>query len=656
MPDTVLVVDDSLTVRMDLRDALQTAGFDVKLSGSGSEAREVLQSVAVQAVILDVMLPDVDGIDFLREIRSMPDGASIPVVVLSTEAEVKDRVRGIATGAEEYVAKPYDTGYLVASIEELVRARRQTDGSTLLLIDDSPTFRDALGRALREAGYRVLLAASGEEGLRLAGTQRPDAIVVDGVLPGLDGPSVIRRVRLDSALRHTPCLLLTASEGGHAELRALEAGADAFVRKEEQVEVVLARLSAVLRRSAAQGTTAVAKSSLGRTRILAVDDDREYLQVLAEALKGDGYDVALAHSGDEALELLAVQPVDCILLELIMPAVSGQVICERIKSMPTLRDIPLIILTRVEDRDTLIRSLAVGADDFISKSSEFSVLKARVRAQIRRKQFEDEHRRTREDLLRTEMAAAEAAAARELAETRAALVQQLERKNRELDAFSYSVSHDLRAPLRAIDGFSRIVVEKYAGVLDAQGVDYLQRVRAAAQRMGELIDDLLELSRVGRTELRRTRINLADVAREVVADLRKRADRAVEFSADDVLPADADRRLMQVVLENLIGNAWKFTANTPAARVVLGAAPRDGEKVYFVRDNGAGFDMAYVDKLFRPFQRLHAEADFPGTGIGLATVHRIIERHGGRIWAEGEVGRGTTIFFTLPDARSTGTC
>jgi signal transduction histidine kinase len=187
-------------------------------------------------------------------------------------------------------------------------------------------------------------------------------------------------------------------------------------------------------------------------------------------------------------------------------------------------------------------------------------------------------------------------------------------------------------------------------------VDYLQRVRAAAQRMGELIDDLLELSRVGRTELRRTRINLADVAREVVADLRKRADRAVEFSADDVLPADADRRLMQVVLENLIGNAWKFTANTPAARVVLGAAPRDSEKVYFVRDNGAGFDMAYVDKLFRPFQRLHAEADFPGTGIGLATVHRIIERHGGRIWAEGEVGRGTTIFFTLPDARSTGTC
>ena len=652
---TVLIVDDSLTVRMDLADAFTAAGFTPLLCATAAEARQMLARNAVDAIVLDVLLPDGDGVDLLNEIRCAPDGSAVSVVMLSSEADIKDRIRGIKTGADEYVGKPYDAGYLVAKVEELVRTRRPAGATTILVIDDSLTFREVLRDAFTSVGHGVLEAATGEEGLRVAGMRRPDAIVVDGVLPGMDGATVIRHLRLDAALRDVPCLLLTGSEGKHAELRALDAGADAFVRKEEDLDVILARLAAMLRRSPARPQEADETKSLrGLKKILAVDDSLTYLHGLGDALKDEGYDVILARSGEEALELLAVQPVDCILLDLLMPGLSGQETCERIKAAPTVRDIPLIMLTALEDREAMIQGLGAGADDYISKSGELQVLKARVRAQIRRKQFEDENRRIREELLRKELEAGEARAARELAETKAILVDELDRKNKELEAFSYSVSHDLRAPLRAIDGFSRFVLEDYGDTLEPKGREYLQRVCAAAQRMGELIDDLLELSRVGRADLRRSQVDLSDLARNVIADLRKRSERHVEMVMPDELVAHADRRLMQIVLENLLSNSWKFTANVADARIEFGSNQNGHDPVYFVRDNGAGFDMTYAEKLFRPFQRLHSDADFPGTGIGLATVYRIVDRHGGRVWAEGTPEQGATFYFTIPTARQGG--
>jgi two-component system, NtrC family, sensor kinase len=307
------------------------------------------------------------------------------------------------------------------------------------------------------------------------------------------------------------------------------------------------------------------------------------------------------------------------------------------------------MLTALDDREAMIQGLAAGADDYISKSAEFDILKARLRAQIRRKQFEDENRQVREELLRKELETIEARAARDLAQTRAALVEELERKNKELEAFSYSVSHDLRAPLRSIGGFSQVLLEDYADKVDDKGKDYLQRVSAAAGRMGELIDDLLALSRVGRAQLRVGPVNLSELARRVIVELRaKEPGRAVEVHVQDGLVVDADSGLMRVVLDNLLGNAWKFTARVACPSVVFGAEDRDGTLVYFLRDNGAGFNMDYAAKLFRPFQRLHSEAEFPGTGIGLATVHRVVDRHGGRVWAEGAVGRGATVLFTVP--------
>jgi DNA-binding response OmpR family regulator len=653
----VLIVDDSLTVRMNLAEILDAAALPAVACATLEEARRKLAERSFELVILDILLPDGDGIELLKDIRSMPSARDTAVMLLSTEAEIRDRVRGLTTGADEYVGKPYDPGYVVARARELVRRNGENappGEATVLVIDDSVTFREALKAALEQASYRVIVSDSGEEGLRLASDQRPMAVVVDGQLPGIDGATVIRRIRLDAALRGLPCLLLTASDERGAELHALDAGADAFVRKDEDIDVILARLKAVLRSAGGQspdraqerGTASLAAPK----KILAVDDSETHLQELAEALRADGYEVVLARSGEEALQLLAVQRVDCVLLDLLMPGIGGRETCRRVKNAPGMRDIPIVMLTAVEDREAMIQGLSAGADDYIAKSSDFDLVRARVLAQIRRKQFEDETRRIREQLLRAELEAVEARTAREMAEERAKLVAELEAKNEELESFSHSVAHDLRAPLRSIDGFGLALLEDYADKLDDDGKQYLTYVRESAQQMSQLIDDMLALSQVTRGEFERATVDLSRIARSVGAELARAApDRPVEFVVADGLIGDGDSRLMTIALENLLGNAWKYSGQRERARIEVGAI--EGEpRTFFVRDNGAGFDMAYADKLFGMFQRLHAKSEFEGTGIGLATVQRVIRRHGGRIWADAAVGRGATFFFTLDDS------
>jgi light-regulated signal transduction histidine kinase (bacteriophytochrome) len=225
---------------------------------------------------------------------------------------------------------------------------------------------------------------------------------------------------------------------------------------------------------------------------------------------------------------------------------------------------------------------------------------------------------------------------------------QLQTINKELEAFCYSVSHDLRTPLRSLDGFSQALLEDCSDKLDAQGQDYLRRIRAGSQRMGQLIDDLLNLSRVSRGEMTRELVDISKIAHEVADELKAAApERDAEFVVADGLSAQTDPRLLRIVLTNLFGNAWKFTAKRAHGRIEFGSTGANGDKEYFTRDNGAGFDQAYAGKLFGAFQRLHAIKDFPGTGIGLATVQRIIQRQGGRVWAEGKVEQGATFHFTL---------
>jgi signal transduction histidine kinase len=240
----------------------------------------------------------------------------------------------------------------------------------------------------------------------------------------------------------------------------------------------------------------------------------------------------------------------------------------------------------------------------------------------------------------------------DLAATKEALSQrtlQLEAANKELESFSYSVSHDLQAPLRIINGFSQVLWNNYLPHLDDRGKHYLQRIQANSERMSDLIDALLQLSRVTRTQMKSVPVNLSKIARDIIEELQAaNPDRTVEFMINENLTAIGDPQLLRIVLNNLLNNAWKYTSKRYQGKIEFNTIASKGDKLTFlVRDNGAGFDLEYADKLFTAFKRLHTQAEFPGTGIGLATVQRIIYRHGGKVWAEGECDRGATIYFTL---------
>jgi PAS domain S-box-containing protein len=225
---------------------------------------------------------------------------------------------------------------------------------------------------------------------------------------------------------------------------------------------------------------------------------------------------------------------------------------------------------------------------------------------------------------------------------------QLEAANRELESFSYSVSHDLRAPLRALDGFSEMVLEDYKDKLDETGKDHLNRIRKASHTMSQLIDDMLKLSRITRAEMLKDEVNLSELAQSIYDELKvTQPERQAEFNIAPLILVDGDKQLLQILMRNLLENSWKFTSKCSQTRLKFEVNQQDGKKIYFITDNGAGFDMQYADKLFQPFQRLHTNKEYTGTGIGLAIVQRVIQRHGGRIWAESEIGKGTTFYFTL---------
>jgi two-component system, sensor histidine kinase and response regulator len=331
-----------------------------------------------------------------------------------------------------------------------------------------------------------------------------------------------------------------------------------------------------------------------------------------------------------------------------MPEMDGFETAALIRQRDKSRHTPILFLTAADSTQTqAVRGYAVGAVDYLVKPvvPEFVRSKVSVFVELAKKT----------ELLRrqAQLLAEGEQAARELAEARAELVRELEQKNRELESFSYAVSHDLRAPLRRIDSFSRAVLESQGDRLDDTGRKFLTRVREASQHMSQLIDDVLYLSKVTRAELREQEVDLSGLAAVILERLGEgEPDRKVELKIRPGVVVTGDGQLLKIALTNLLENAWKFTGTQPDARIEFGVTYPAGEPTYFVRDNGAGFDMTYASRLFGPFQRLHAQHEFPGSGIGLATVQRIIHRHGGRVWAEGLVGQGATFYFTLGRARS----
>jgi light-regulated signal transduction histidine kinase (bacteriophytochrome) len=293
-------------------------------------------------------------------------------------------------------------------------------------------------------------------------------------------------------------------------------------------------------------------------------------------------------------------------------------------------------MTMLDDEETALAALREGAQDYLVKGK-----------------FDNrELTRALSYAIERERAEAELAKYRDhLEELVSARTRELELANRELEDFAYSVSHDLRAPLRAINGFAKVLEEDCADQLDVTGRHCIERVRAASSRMAIMIDDLLSLARIARLPLARRPVDLSALARTLAEELRSSGPaRKVEFIIPDGLTTPADPVLAEIVLRNLLDNAWKFTGKHPTARIEVGQTMRDGELVWFVRDDGAGFDMAHVESLSGPFQRLHADGDFAGTGIGLVAVQRIVRRHGGRGWIEAAVDRGATYHFTFATA------
>jgi signal transduction histidine kinase len=374
-------------------------------------------------------------------------------------------------------------------------------------------------------------------------------------------------------------------------------------------------------------------------QVLLIEDNPTDVLLLQEALaqvSSMAFAVTAVERLSDGIARLRERPFHVVLLDLSLPDGQGLETC--ITMAHQARGVPIVVLTGAADETLAVSALREGAQDYLIKGhAEGPTLARAIRYAIERQRAEAEIRALNAELeQRVHERTAELAVA-----------------NQELEAFSHSVAHDLRAPLRSIDGFSQLLEEDYADRLDEAGQDYLRRIRAGAQRMSELIDDFLTLAGITRTALVWARVNLSAMAHAIAEGLQRGgAPRQVEFRIAAGLTADGDKRLLRVVLDNLLGNAWKFTAHHPRARIEFGTlTPPEGPQVFFVRDDGAGFDMALADRLFTPFQRLHRAADFPGTGVGLATVQRVIHRHGGRIWAEGAMEQGATFYFTLTAAR-----
>lgn len=644
----VLVIESGLTVRMTLCDALVAEGFDAVPCPDLPRALEVLRELPRDPVCA-VLNPGPTSADLgasasgLDQLAELERAGVCGVVVLDEPHE------HLAGGRTTWLGRHPSPDEVVLSIAAI---SRQISARTILVIDDSATYRHELRLALESAGYRVEEAETGELGLSRLEERHPDAIIVDGVLPGIDGATVVRRIKSEWSLRHLPCCLLTAAESDHDELRSLEAGADAHVRKSEDMGVILARISALLRH--APRALEVVPAEPPKRRLLAVDDSMTYLAALGEILEQDGFHMTLVTSGEEALLRLEDELFDAILLDLGMPGLSGTETCRLIKRDPRLREIPLIMLTARDDRDTMIEGINAGADDYIAKSADFEVLKARLRAQLRRKHFEDENHRIRERLVRREAEERHLVALEEKNRELARARDEAERMSQAKSAFLANMSHELRTPLNAIIGFAELLHDRVVTPDMPEHQDFLGDILKSGLHLLQLINDILDLSKVeaGKLEFFPGPISLGQIVGEVMAALRQQADaKGLAMSSEldpavDALTLDGSR--LKQILFNFLSNAVKFTDR---GRVVVRARPEGPDRVRLeVADTGVGIPASDVERLFVDFQQLDVTAAkrHQGTGLGLALTRRLVEAQGGTVGVTSRVGEGSTFHAILP--------
>lgn len=373
----------------------------------------------------------------------------------------------------------------------------------------------------------------------------------------------------------------------------------------------------------------------GSATILIIDDKAANIHTLETLLEQDGRNFIHATSGKEGLKLALSHSVDLIFLDVQMPEMDGFEVAQILKSNNKTKNIPIIFASaEMKERQSIMKGFEEGAVDYLSKPLDPELTKAKVsvllQLQLQRKELIEKNR---------SLEIAEGQIKKHLSD--------LEALNKELESFSYSVSHDLRAPLRSIIGYSRALNEDFGDKLGDEGKRLLNIIQENSNRMNKLIDDLLEFSRLGRKQIIKTEVDMNAIVQNVLSNIVSPPDNA-HIDINSLSPVYGDPSLLTQVWINLISNAVKYSSKKPSPKVEIASQKNEREVTYIVSDNGAGFDMEYADKLFKVFQRLHSANEFEGTGVGLALVHKIVTRHGGRVWAEGRKEEGATFYFALP--------
>lgn len=613
----VLHVEDSATTRLQVRTMLERAGIEVVSAATGGEGLRRASEDEPDVVLLDVQLPDMDGFEVCRRLKSRPDTALVPVAHLSeTFNTTGDRVRGIENGADWYLTQPVEPVELVSTIRALARLHVAEEGVRVQAADLAAILATTTD-GVWWLGHDARLLDVNDAYCLMSGYARDELLTMSvSDIEARDAPQFLagridevmtagfarfesRHLRKDGAVADVE---ITVSSRREIDQLLL------FVRdisERKRNEQYVRRLAAVVESS---DDAIITKNLDGTIMTWNAGAERLYGYPAAEAV---GQPIGLLAPPERNAEL------------------SG--IMERLRRGDRFDTLHLETVRLRKNGEQVDVSLSVSPlrDDAGRVTGATSVAR---------------------DISATRRAAAEIRALNEELEARvAARTAELENANKSLEAFTYSASHDLRAPLQTVIGFSAALLEDCGHTLDDLGRRYAERIRSAGENMARLIDDLLDFSCADRVAMHADRVNLSAEVADIAEGLRRREpDRQVRFVIEPAVHATADRGLIRTVLENLLGNAWKFTSVHREAVIEFATMPVEGGAVCcYVRDDGAGFDPGLAGRLFQPFQRLHTARQFPGTGIGLASVQRIVERHGGRAWADGEVGQGATVYFTL---------